>query len=347
MRVLGLGALSLRPLVLWLARLGLVAGTGLTAHITGVPRWSDSSAGAADLASAFGFGFGNVGWVALAPFECFRPWYGRGFYGGFRGAGVVNVNAMAAFRNARFPNAVSSMRAGEFGRTGVSGASMVRPGAGDLARAGAVHGQLPVTPSRESTQFSNHAASTQGLPHTSENTNFASHMRTSQSNRMSFDQQQRGMSQGMSRAAGAGGGVGSQAVRINPQIVQNRGAGGVGRTPTGARSGVGAGSNGGWQHFDPSANRGAGANGGVRPGSPQPSGQMNGGYRGGPSGSQPGSQAGRGYAQPQSRGYSQPSYSQPRGGGASGSSGSPQPSNSGGSRPSGGGRSSGGGKGRR
>jgi hypothetical protein len=260
---------------------------------------------------------------------------------------VVNVNAMAAFRNARYTNAVSSMRAGDFGRAGVSGANMVRPGAADLARAGAVHGQLPVTPSRESTQFSNRAASTEGMPGTSENTRFASHMQTSQSNRMSFDQQQRGMSQGMSRATGAGGGMGSQAVRINPQIVQNRGAGAAGATATGARSGVGGASNGGWQHFDPSANRGTGSSqpaGGMRQGTPQSSGQ--GGYRGGQYGSQQGSQAGRG--------YSQPGYSQPRSGGSgSGGSGSPQPSNSGNSRPSNGGGGSrpsggsrGGGKGR-
>jgi len=82
--------------------------------------------------------------------------------------------------------------------------------------------------SRESTQFSNRAASTEGMPRTSENTRFASHMQTSQSNRMSFDQQQRGMSQGMSRAAGTGG-MGSQAVHINPSIVQNRGAGAAGQ----------------------------------------------------------------------------------------------------------------------
>jgi hypothetical protein len=304
-----------------------------------------------------GFGFGNLGWVALGPGEFFRPWYGRGFYGGFRGAGVVNVNAMAAFRNARYTNAVSSMRAGDFGRAGVSSANMVRPGAADLVRAGAVHGQLPVTPSRESTQFSNRAASTEGMPRTSENTRFASHMQTSQSNRMSFDQQQRGMSQGMSQGMSRAAGAGSQAVRINPQIVQNRGAGGAGSTATGARSGVGpgssAGSSGGWQRFDPSANRGTGSlqpSGGMRQGTPQSSGQLNGGYRGGQSGSQSGSQQ----ASPAGRGYSQPSYSQPRGG-SSGSS--PQPSNSGNSRPStsgggsrpsgGGGRGSGGGKGRR
>src|SRR5579875_1708272 len=29
-----------------------------------------------------GIGFGGLGWVALAPFEIFHPWWGHGFYGG-------------------------------------------------------------------------------------------------------------------------------------------------------------------------------------------------------------------------------------------------------------------------
>jgi len=31
-----------------------------------------------------GFGFGHVGWVPLAPYERFHPWYGRGYSGGTR-----------------------------------------------------------------------------------------------------------------------------------------------------------------------------------------------------------------------------------------------------------------------
>ncbi|HEY3825871.1 MAG TPA: DUF6600 domain-containing protein, partial [Bryobacteraceae bacterium] len=62
--------------------------------------------------SGVGLGFANVGWVPLAPFERFHPWYGRGWYaGGGSGGGVgvgVNVNfvhnasLLSSYRNAGF-----------------------------------------------------------------------------------------------------------------------------------------------------------------------------------------------------------------------------------------------------
>ncbi len=49
-----------------------------------------------------GIGFGGLGWVALAPFEVFHPWWGHGFYGG-RGyyGGYRNVTVINVYRNAR------------------------------------------------------------------------------------------------------------------------------------------------------------------------------------------------------------------------------------------------------
>src|SRR5436190_7472200 len=47
-----------------------------------------------------GFGFGNVGWVPLAPFERYRPWYGRGH----NNTTIVNNVTVNNFRNARFVN---------------------------------------------------------------------------------------------------------------------------------------------------------------------------------------------------------------------------------------------------
>jgi len=149
----------------------------------------------------FGFGFGNVGWVALAPFERFHPWYGPGIYG--RGFGAVNitrnVNVTNVYRNARVSNGVTSMSSSQFGRAGVSGATNIRAGAGDLARAGAVRGSMPIAPSRESTHFSNNAAS--GSVRSSDNSHFYSSHASSGSgsaNHVSFDQQR----QAMSRPAG-------------------------------------------------------------------------------------------------------------------------------------------------
>ncbi len=49
--------------------------------------------GAPGIGIGLGFGFGNVGWVPLAPFERFRPWYGRGF----ANTAIVNVSAVSTF----------------------------------------------------------------------------------------------------------------------------------------------------------------------------------------------------------------------------------------------------------
>jgi len=97
---------------------------------------------------SLGFGYGNVGWVPLAPFERYRPWYGRGFSGGRNVAIVNNANITNVYRNARFSGAVTGLRAGDFGRVGVSRNAFVRPNSGDLARAGVVSGGTPFAPAR-------------------------------------------------------------------------------------------------------------------------------------------------------------------------------------------------------
>jgi len=122
-----------------------------------------------------GFGFGNIGWVPLAPFEVFRPWYGRGFVGGGRNFSVIsNANIAGVYRNAAFANSVTGMRSGEFGRASVSSTNFVRASSADLQRASAVRGQLPISASSQSRQFSNGAANLQGMPRSSANTRFFS-----------------------------------------------------------------------------------------------------------------------------------------------------------------------------
>ena len=143
-----------------------------------------------------GFGFGGVGWVALAPFEVFHPWWGRGFYGGFRGGVfgnhttiVNNVNVVNSFRNARVTGGAIGVNAAGFGRGGQFSAL----NRSQLQSAGVVHGVLPVAPDRSSLRLSDRAVS--GRFPQPRSQSFASHMQAPRVEHASFDQQQRGMQQ--------------------------------------------------------------------------------------------------------------------------------------------------------
>jgi hypothetical protein len=121
-----------------------------------------------------GFGFGNVGWVPLAPFERFHPWYGRGF----NNAVIVNnVTVVNNFRNARFVNGrngVTSVNANDFGRgRAINTNNFVRASSNDLVRAGSVQGRLPFTGSADSRRMSDRQVNTQSMPRVSDNTRFA------------------------------------------------------------------------------------------------------------------------------------------------------------------------------
>jgi hypothetical protein len=140
-----------------------------------------------------GFGFGNVGWVPLAPFERFRPWYGRGF----TGTSIVNVSAVSAYRNARSVNGrngVTSIAAADFGRgRAVNTNNFVRASNTDLARAGAVQGRLPITASADARRMSDARVNTQAMPRVNANTSFAQ--------RSPAQGGSRGVSQGQGRQA--------------------------------------------------------------------------------------------------------------------------------------------------
>ena len=112
---------------------------------------------------SLGFGFGNVGWVPLAPFEVYRPWYGRQFVGVRSAAIINNTNIAGTFRNARFTSAVTSMRANEFGRTAVSGSTALRASAGEISHASMLSGGIPVTAGRESRSFTSSGVSSGGF----------------------------------------------------------------------------------------------------------------------------------------------------------------------------------------
>jgi hypothetical protein len=182
------------------------------------PYWAPAYVGffgyGGGLGIGVGFGFGGVGWVALAPFEAFHPWWGRGFYGGFRGGfygnhtGIVNnVNIANSFRNARITGGAIGVNAAAFGR----GGQFTALNRSQLASGGLVHGVLPVAPDRSSLRFSDRAVS--GRFPQARSQSFASRMQAPRVEHASFDQQQRGMQQ-MSHSnfsrpegnSGAGGG---------------------------------------------------------------------------------------------------------------------------------------------
>jgi hypothetical protein len=121
-----------------------------------------------------GFGFGNVGWVPLAPFERYRPWYGRGYN---NTTIVNNVTVVNNFRNARFVNGrngVTSVNATDFGRgRRIDSSNFVRASNTDLARAGSVQGRLPSSASRDGRRMSDRQVNQQTAPRVSDNTRFA------------------------------------------------------------------------------------------------------------------------------------------------------------------------------
>jgi hypothetical protein len=110
---------------------------------------------------AFGgaFGFGNIGWCALAPFETFHPWYGRGFG---RSANVttvtnvtVKVNITRVYRNLNAPGGAVAVNNGSF-----ANGNFAHPIA--LDRATPIRGVLPVVPTAANLAYSAHAAAPLG-----------------------------------------------------------------------------------------------------------------------------------------------------------------------------------------
>ena len=86
------------------------------------------------------FAYGNVGWVPLAPFETYRPWYGLGTRGT---SFIANIGIAEHFRNARINGAITGVRAGDFGRPAVNASSLLRPNASDLSHASLFAGGVP------------------------------------------------------------------------------------------------------------------------------------------------------------------------------------------------------------
>ena len=157
----------------------------------------------------FGFGgFGGVGWLPLAPFEAFHPWYGRGFGGAFgvrnfaASYNITNVNITNIYRNARVSGAISGVAANSFasGRFG----SISRLNTEQVRSAGLVRGALPIAPSANNLRFSDRATSVN--PTRFGSSTFSNPARTATANPVPFSQQRQAIqlsTQRYSQSSGA------------------------------------------------------------------------------------------------------------------------------------------------
>jgi len=161
-----------------------------------------------------GFGFGNVGWVPLAPYERYYPWYGRGYYGGYRNGAYINnsvrivnnVNITNVYRNARIDHAMTVVDHDGFSR-GRSGSAAGGIRGAEFSRASVMQGPLPFTPGRESQRLADREA----VARTSEGRDagrFFTHRQPAAVDRVSFEDQRRGIQQATQRAFGGEGGRG-------------------------------------------------------------------------------------------------------------------------------------------
>jgi hypothetical protein len=147
----------------------------------------------------FGVGFGNVGWVPLAPYETYHPWYGRNYYGGYRNQTITNnvhvvnnVNITNVYRNARVTNGITGTSSDQFAR---GNGRYGRVAESDIRSANLARGPLPVTPTRDSLRMSDRQVHPSALPQTREDRSFFSRRQATQVERIPFEQQRRGIEQ--------------------------------------------------------------------------------------------------------------------------------------------------------
>jgi hypothetical protein len=210
-----------------------------------------------------GFGWGNVGWVPLAPHEAYHPWYGRGWYGGYRNAAYIrnttivnNTNIANVYRNARHMNGVTAVSANQFGRGRVGAGDTVHVTNADLQRASLVRGALPMAPDHQSVRFADRQVNTADLPRTADRHFFTRHQ-TQPMQTVPFDQQRAAMQQVERRTFGgastpAGGNAGfsraesgsfagsTQPRGVQPNVQNSQGWRRLGDTPAAGANSSGA-----------------------------------------------------------------------------------------------------------
>ena len=207
--------------------------------------------------AGLGLGFGHIGWVPLAPYEPYYPWYGgrygarghgrrHGRSGGGRNTTIFvdnSVNIYNNYRNARARNGVTMIDAQNFARGRVRNPRS--PRRAELRQAGLMRGQVPVVPQRESRGRAVRAANDRNLRAGSarERGFFSRRLAGNRDARASFEQQRLRMSRSVQafeasqpsnrRVAGAPrarSGVGAaRAARTGSTAASRRSVAGAGR----------------------------------------------------------------------------------------------------------------------
>jgi hypothetical protein len=107
---------------------------------------------------SFNVAFGNVGWVPLAPYEPYHPWWGPGWanrttiINNYNVTNITNVNITQVYRNAAVPGGVAVVRGDNF--TNGSVYHYVPVHEGDLKNVALVKSTLPIVPTKQTLSFS-------------------------------------------------------------------------------------------------------------------------------------------------------------------------------------------------
>ncbi len=149
-----------------------------------------------------GWGWAHVGWIPLAPYERFYPWYGRGGYGrggSIRNTTIVNnINVTNIYRNARVNNGITVTESRNFGRGNWQ--NVVLPNT-QLERASSARGTLPMVPDAASTRWSDREVR-DGARSYARTEQFYSRRTPSAVDRVPFEQQRQGVQRVVQSAFG-------------------------------------------------------------------------------------------------------------------------------------------------
>lgn len=239
--------------------------------------------GRGGLSVGIGFGWGNVGWVPLAPYEPFYRWWGRGYNGyggGYRGNNITiinNTNIYNNYRNARIDGGVSYVEAHNFNRGAGfnNGRGYAAARGNEFQNASLFQGGVGLAPSREATQFAQGGGVRGGGVSTRDDMRFTARRDAAPVERVGFDQQRQSIE---NQARGSGFVNGPEGVRGGGQqqgFMDNgvRGGGNVSASDgwrrigsQDATQGVRGGNNGSSDGFVQRGNNGGNLDSGVRGG---------------------------------------------------------------------------------